>query len=49
MRSIQSTIDLLYSVSGVLEPLKLLRKTGKISGEICTIVLDGLCEAEQHR
>ncbi|XP_023320622.1 uncharacterized protein LOC111695501 [Eurytemora carolleeae] len=36
-------------VSGVLEPLKLLRKTGKISGEICTIVLDGLCEAEQHR
>jgi len=36
-------------VVGVLEPLKQLKKLGKISGETCIIVVDGLCEAEQYR
>ena len=36
-------------VNGVLGPLKSLKKVGKVSGEICIIVIDGLCEAEQHR
>jgi hypothetical protein len=36
-------------VNGVLNPLKSLKKGGKVSGEICIIVIDALCEAEQHR
>ena len=36
-------------VNGVIGPLKSLKKVGKVSGEICIIVIDGLCEAEQHR
>ena len=40
---------ILLLVVGVLEPLKQLKKLGKISGETCIIVVDGLCEAEQYR
>ena len=36
-------------VKGILEPLNTLSSTGKIPATMCIIVLDGLCEAEQHR
>merc|ERR1712142_128708 len=36
-------------VKGILEPLNSLSSTGKIPATMCIIVLDGLCEAEQHR
>ena len=44
-----ASYDIFSVVDGVLEPLKSLKKFGKISGEMCIIVIDGLCEAEQHR
>jgi len=36
-------------VKGILEPLNTLSSTGKIPATMCIIVVDGLCEAEQHR
>lgn len=37
-------------VSGILEPLRALKCTGKLSPQVnCVIVVDGLCEAEIHR
>ena len=35
--------------AGVLEPLGLLYEEGKVSTNIAIILIDGLCEAEQHR
>ena len=34
---------------GVLQPLSLLYEEGKISSSLAIILIDGLCEAEQHR
>jgi hypothetical protein len=34
---------------GILGPLALLRQAGKISGENCIVLIDGLCDAEFHR
>ncbi|BES99105.1 Rolling pebbles [Nesidiocoris tenuis] len=34
---------------GILEPLAALRRVGKISGNRCVILVDGLCQAEYHR
>ena len=36
-------------VKGILEPLNILSNAGKIPTTMCIIVVDGLCEAEQHR
>ena len=36
-------------INGILEPLNTLSSTGKIPASMCIIVVDGLCEAEQHR
>jgi len=36
-------------LKGILEPLNTLSSTGKIPATMCIIVIDGLCEAEQHR
>jgi len=36
-------------ITGILEPLNTLSSTGKLSTSMCIIVVDGLCEAEQHR
>lgn len=36
-------------LKGVLEPLKMLRKTGKLPVQTCVMVVDGLCEAEYHK
>jgi len=36
-------------VKGILEPLNILSNAGKIPATMCIIVVDGLCEAEQHR
>ena len=37
-------------VNGILEPLRTLKCTGKLSPQVnCVIVVDGLCEAEIHR
>ena len=36
-------------VTGILEPLNTLSSTGKIPASMCIILVDGLCEAEQHR
>ena len=36
-------------VKGILEPLNTLSSTGKIPATMSIIVVDGLCEAEQHR
>jgi len=36
-------------ITGILEPLNTLSSTGKIPASMCIIVVDGLCEAEQHR
>merc|ERR1740137_367204 len=36
-------------IAGILEPLNTLSSTGKIPASMCIIVVDGLCEAEQHR
>jgi len=36
-------------ITGILEPLNMLSSTGKIPASMCIIVVDGLCEAEQHR
>ena len=37
-------------VNGILEPLRTLKLTGKLSPNVhCVIVVDGLCEAEIHR
>ena len=35
--------------AGVLEPLRILYEEGKVSTKIGIILIDGLCEAEQHR
>ena len=34
---------------GVLQPLSLLYEEGKISTSLAIVLIDGLCEAEQHR
>lgn len=34
---------------GILEPLAILRRTGKIGAKNCIILIDALCEAEYHR
>ena len=34
---------------GVLQPLSQLYEKGKISNSLAIILIDGLCEAEQHR
>lgn len=34
---------------GILEPLDLLKKQGKILSRQCIILIDGLCESEYHR
>lgn len=34
---------------GILEPLAILRRTGKIFAKNCIILVDALCEAEYHR
>lgn len=34
---------------GILEPLDLLKKQGKILSRHCIILIDGLCESEYHR
>lgn len=34
---------------GILEPLIILRRTGKILAKNCLILVDALCEAEYHR
>lgn len=34
---------------GILEPLVILKRTGKISAKNCIILIDALCEAEYHR
>lgn len=34
---------------GILEPLAILKRTGKISAKNCIILIDALCEAEYHR
>lgn len=34
---------------GILEPLDLLKKQGKILSRHCVILIDGLCESEYHR
>ena len=36
-------------VQGILEPLQTLRRLGRLTGQTCVIVIDGLCEAEVHR
>ena len=36
-------------LAGVLEPLRLLYEEGKVSSKLAVILIDGLCEAEQHR
>ena len=36
-------------IQGILEPLASLRRLGRLSGQACLIVIDGLCEAELHR
>jgi len=36
-------------VAGILEPLKTLQEAGKICSSLAIILIDGLCEAEQHR
>ncbi len=36
-------------VQGILEPMNALRRLGRLSGQTCIIVVDGLCEAEVHR
>jgi len=36
-------------ITGILEPLNTLSSTGKIPDSMCIIMVDGLCEAEQHR
>ncbi|XP_037951151.1 protein TANC2, partial [Teleopsis dalmanni] len=33
----------------ILEPLTILKKSGKIPAKTCVILIDGLCEAEYHR
>ena len=39
-----------FLISGVLEPLILLRSQGKLPvKQRCIILIDGLCEAESHR
>ena len=35
--------------AGILEPLRILYEEGKVSSKIAIILIDGLCEAEQHR
>lgn len=34
---------------GILEPLMILKRNGKIESQNCVILVDGLCEAEYHR
>lgn len=34
---------------GILQPLSMLRRCGKITAKQCLILVDGLCEAEYHR
>lgn len=34
---------------GILEPLAILKRNGKIDNNNCVILVDGLCEAEYHR
>lgn len=34
---------------GILQPLTMLRRCGKITAKHCLILVDGLCEAEYHR
>ena len=34
---------------GVLQPLTMLRKDGKISADSCIILLDALCDSQFHR
>lgn len=34
---------------GILEPLSILKRNGKIENQNCVILVDGLCEAEYHR
>ena len=34
---------------GILEPLALLKRSGKIEAATCVILIDALCEAEYHR
>lgn len=34
---------------GILEPLVILKRTGKISAKNCIILIDAFCEAEYHR
>ena len=36
-------------IHGILEPLNSLRRLGRLSGQTCIILIDGLCEAEIHR
>jgi hypothetical protein len=36
-------------VHGILEPLSSLRRLGRLTGQTCIILVDGLCEAEVHR
>ena len=55
--NLQSTLSLAGCVSdpsgalihGILEPLNSLRRLGRLSGQTCIILIDGLCEAEIHR
>ena len=36
-------------IEGILEPLANLRRLGRLTGQTCIILIDGLCEAEIHR
>ena len=36
-------------VHGILEPLNSLRRLGRLTGQTCIVLVDGLCEAEIHR
>ena len=36
-------------IKGILEPLNSLRRLGRLTGQTCIILIDGLCEAEIHR
>ena len=55
--SLQSILSLAGCVSdpgralvhGILEPLNSLRRLGRLTGQTCIILVDGLCEAEIHR
>ena len=36
-------------LAGVLQPLRVLYEEGKVATKVAIILIDGLCEAEQHR